>query len=66
MPLTEEARQQYLEKKGVACPFCSSNEIEGGFVEIDAGSAYQPICCLRCEKRWNDVYALQDVEEREE
>ena len=65
MPLTEEARKQYLEKNGVDCPFCGSDEIEGGFVDIECGSAYQPVRCLRCEKRWNDVYALQDVEEVE-
>ncbi len=28
-------------------------------------SAYQPIGCLQCDKRWTDVYTLHDVEEVE-
>ena len=65
MSLTEEAKKRYLEESGVNCPFCGSSQIEGASVEINAGSAYQPIGCLQCDKRWNDVYTLRDVEEVE-
>ena len=65
MALIKKAKQQYLEAKGVNCPFCGSSQIEGASVEINAGSAYQPIGCLECDKRWKDVYTLQDVEEIE-
>ncbi|HUU83970.1 MAG TPA: hypothetical protein VM243_10750 [Phycisphaerae bacterium] len=65
MALTEETKQQYLNANGVNCPFCGSNQTKGGFVEIDAGHAHQPISCLECDKRWNDVYTLHGLEEVE-
>jgi len=45
------------------CPYCGSNDISGGFVEIDSGEANQKIDCMDCGKRWRDVYRLVDMEE---
>ena len=64
MPLTKEAKREYLETKGTACPFCGSEQLDGGFVEIDGGHAYQPMSCLEGGKQWSDVYVLDDMEER--
>lgn len=63
--ITEEQRKKYLKEGGVNCPFCGSEDIEGGHIDIDAGGAWQHITCLNCEKRWNDMYVLTDVEEVE-
>ncbi|MHC4093936.1 MAG: hypothetical protein ACYSVY_27300 [Planctomycetota bacterium] len=64
MSLSDQAKRRYLDGGGVHCPFCESDDIEGGFVEIDAGYTHQSIHCLKCGKEWNDVYKLHDVEER--
>ncbi|MFQ5491992.1 MAG: hypothetical protein ACE5GE_14845 [Phycisphaerae bacterium] len=65
MDLTDEAKQRYLKGGGVRCPFCDGDQIEGGPVEIDEGQAIQPVGCLNCDRRWNDVYTLHDIEVRE-
>ena len=54
-------KNAYIEGKGVTCPFCGSPQIEGGFVEIDAGKALQEIGCTECHESWQDVYELIDV-----
>lgn len=49
--------EEYVAADGVKCPFCGSEEIEGGPVEIDCG-ANQEVTCLKCERRWFDSYEL--------
>lgn len=60
--LTRKQKQMYLKKGGVACPFCESEDIEGGFVEIDEGYVTQGMNCVSCGRRWNDVYKLKAVD----
>ena len=59
-------KARYLENGGVRCPFCDSDDLEGGFIEVDEGGACQEVRCLACERRWRDSYKLVDVEEIEE
>lgn len=54
-------KEQYIRSKGITCPFCGGDSIEGGFVEIDAGNAFQEIACNQCGSRWQDVYKLVDM-----
>ena len=60
--LTKAQKKDYIKKSGVCCPACGSDEIEGGFVEIDSGHAWQPVGCNECDAEWNDIYNLVDVE----
>jgi hypothetical protein len=60
--LTEQQIKEYAAAGGVKCPFCGSDQIGGGFVNIEAGQAWQRVSCLKCEKPWNDIYQLQTVE----
>ena len=53
----------YIDHGGVECPFCYSGNIEGGQVEVDAGTAHQPMRCTDCDAEWNDVYELKTVGE---
>lgn len=62
MALIQEQKEAYLKNPG-KCPFCQSRDIDGGFVEIDGKSAWQKVSCNNCEKEWNDIYTLSDVEE---
>ena len=61
MTLTDEQRKAYIDAGGVHCPFCGSSDIEGGFVETDAGRATQPISCLTCDQHWTDEYVLAAI-----
>mgnify|MGYP003652089981 CR=1 FL=1 len=38
------------------CPYCQSDEIEGGSVVILVGSAYQECFCYDCNRSYTDVY----------
>ena len=43
------SQKEYIEKKGVKCPFCGGGDIEGHKVEIDGGGAHQEVTCLDCK-----------------
>lgn len=60
-PMTTE---QYVETGGTRCPFCRSQESEGGPVEFDAGYALQKVVCNGCDKTWIDIYTLTNYEVR--
>jgi len=64
MTLTDEQKRKYLNGGYGKCPFCGSDAIEGGFIEVDGDSCWQPVTCTDCGKRWNDIYRLADVEEK--
>jgi predicted Zn-ribbon and HTH transcriptional regulator len=40
------------------CPCCDSSDVEGRFVEIDSGGAFQPVDCSACGFSWTDNYKL--------
>ena len=56
-----EQAQRYLKGGGVSCPFCGSEGVEGGFIEIDCGRACQRIGCNQCKQAWRDGYTLDSV-----
>ena len=53
--------KEYLEQRGLACPFCGSRDIEGGSMDFEAGEIAQRISCLACNEQWTDVYQLVAV-----
>ena len=62
--LTKKQKSDYLKNSG-KCPYCKSDQIEGGSIEIDGETAWQTVSCLNCDKKWNDIYRLANVEEVE-
>lgn len=50
--------QEYVEKGGCTCPFCGSDDIEGGPFNADAGYATQEVSCNECDRSWEDQYKL--------
>ena len=56
-----EKAKEYLERRGLACPFCGSRDIEGGSMDFEAGEIAQRISCHVCNERWTDVYKLAAV-----
>lgn len=61
--ITKEQKQKYLQSRGVRCPFCESDQIEGDHIDVCAAGAYQPIYCLVCDRSWTDEYTLTDISE---
>lgn len=52
--------KKYL-KESHRCLNCRSENIEGAFVNVDAGGAAQDISCNDCGATWTDMYQLTDV-----
>jgi transcription elongation factor Elf1 len=59
--LTNKQEEEYL-KSPSKCPYCKSEDIEAGAVDIDSGHAMQKVQCLNCEKQWRDHYELVAIE----
>lgn len=38
------------------CPYCQSEDITGGPIDIQSGTAYQPCTCESCHGEWTDAY----------
>jgi DNA-directed RNA polymerase subunit RPC12/RpoP len=38
------------------CPYCGSNDIEGGDLEIDDYAVVQQVRCLDCREGWEEIY----------
>jgi len=62
-PLSEEERQEYIEKRGLYCPIC------GGVVEAlpletpdETDILYQLVQCGDCKALYQETYTLADVE----
>jgi len=60
--LSDEQKQKYLSNRGVRCPYCGSEDIQGQSVEINEGEAAQEVNCNACDGHWYDIYALVRVE----
>ena len=58
MSITVLTPSEYVGKFGLQCPCCTSTDIEGGEVNIDAGTATQEVGCNSCGASWQDVYNL--------
>lgn len=52
-----KSQREYI-RTSSRCPCCDSSDVEGGFVEIDAGAAFQNVGCINCEFSWTDNYKL--------
>jgi hypothetical protein len=59
--MNPEKAKEYLEHRGLGCPFCGSWDIEGGSMDFDAGEIAQRGSCHECNERWTDVYKLAAV-----
>jgi len=59
--LNLEVREKYLRTRGVRCPFCGSERIEGGSFEGDGDTVWQDVECQACTRSWRDLYSLSDI-----
>ena len=54
-------KESYIKGKGLSCPFCEAESVQGGFIQIESGKAFQEMGCTECEGAWQDVYELIDI-----
>ena len=59
---SEKDLKEYVERGGIRCPFCSSDQIEGGSFDYEGAQVWQKISCLSCGEEWTDVYELRRAE----
>ena len=52
------SEQQYIEKRGLICPRCESDDIGVEHAEFDGDYAWQVTECDKCDLRWIDDYSL--------
>jgi len=50
--------KQYIEGYWTECPWCKSDDIGGGHIQVDGKTCWQNIMCNKCNKEWKDIYNL--------
>jgi len=40
------------------CPICGSEQIDGGFINIEGVEAVQEMTCTECGASWDEVYTF--------
>jgi transposase-like protein len=61
--IDQDAKESYIKGGGNHCPYCGSQNIEGGDRESDDWGISQGVYCRDCGKEWTDIYRLVDVKE---
>jgi transposase-like protein len=66
MSFTQEQIDEYIEKGGLACPYCDSINIET--VNLDHGVSLieETDECQVCGRTWTDLYTLTGLKETDE
>ena len=59
--LTSDEEKKYLNCSH-KCMICGSEDISGGFIEINEAGAWQEVRCNDCGAVWNDTYTLTGVD----
>ena len=62
-PLTADQKRKYLQQRFGHCPYCDSDNIEGGQVDVEGNRAFQAVRCLACDRHWEDEYVLSGIVE---
>ena len=57
-----KSKERYYLDHSACCPICNSSSIDGGNLEVDGTSVWQPVTCSECHAEWTDIYHLKSVE----
>jgi transposase-like protein len=63
-PLTQWQITDYITHDGAFCPYCESNQISGGSIDVEGAAAWQEITCNDCGKAWTDEFKLVSITEQ--
>lgn len=61
MPIKQSNIDKYIATGGNSCLNCGSEDISGGYIEIEFSHAFQKITCSECGYSWTDEYTLTSV-----
>ena len=64
--LTPLTSREYVQKRGMVCPFCDSEDITGGSYDMEDNKVYLTVICRSCKREWEDIYELTGYEPYEE
>jgi len=57
--MKQMTNEQYVENKGLHCPYCNSIEVYStGKTIINIDGVYHPMRCNDCDHDWDDEYKL--------
>lgn len=59
--ITPKMKKVYMDNHGEKCPFCLSEQTEGGAGDYGKNTN-QKVSCLECDRSWYDLYTLVDIE----
>ncbi len=67
MTFSDEQKQEYIRTKGVICPYCKqTDQVDADPIRLENDDLVATVQCYRCNKAWQDIYGIVDVEEIEE
>ena len=62
-PLSPAERRQWVRAGWGYCPYCGSDQLDGGPYEGDANYVTTEVQCLDCRRRWREGYTLRWMED---
>ena len=60
--LTKEQQAEYI-KSPNTCPYCGSEEVDGGYFEQDDTFGWRDAACNICKRKWQDLFTLTGIVE---
>jgi hypothetical protein len=64
--LTPAEQAEYVKYGWATCPYCKTDDISGGEIDIEANIAWQKVSCSVCDREWSDVFFLGSIDQRDE
>lgn len=59
---TKRQIDEYLNSKGLLCPFCKSDELDvAESLEADGDAAYSLILCRSCNQTWEEIWKVSSI-----
>ena len=53
-----KSQEQYIQDRGINCPFCNSTEILSEALQVSGITAWADVTCHACKKTWTDLFTL--------
>ena len=60
--ITPEQQKAYLESPNT-CPFCGSEELNGGHADFGDATCFRDVICYGCGKTWTEHFNLSEISE---
>lgn len=57
-------RVRYVKSDYCFCPYCDGLYIRADDLKDEGITAWRKVDCMDCDKSWNEIYTMTDIEER--